>query len=84
MEYYKVLVVDDEEIVLEGLTCYVDWEAHGFRLVGTASSSARAMHLMELLKPDLIITDISMPGEDGLRMMGDFRQKKRMHRASLF
>ncbi len=76
MEYYKVLVVDDEEIVLEGLTCYVDWEAHGFRLVGTASSSARAMHLMELLKPDLIITDISMPGEDGLRMMERIQAEK--------
>lgn len=63
---YRVLVVDDEEVVREGIAHNIDWEAHGFELVGTCGNGRDAADAMVALRPDLVITDICMPFLDGL------------------
>lgn len=65
----KVLLVDDEPYVLEGLKVMLDWEAYGFRICGEASNGEDALEIVRVCNPDLIITDISMPGIDGLEFM---------------
>ncbi|HEX2927276.1 MAG TPA: response regulator [Ruminiclostridium sp.] len=65
----KVLLVDDEPYVLEGLKVMLDWEAHGFRICGEASNGEDALEIVRVCNPDLIITDISMPGIDGLEFI---------------
>ncbi len=65
----KVLLVDDEPYVLEGLKVMMDWEAHGFRICGEASNGEDALEIVRVCNPDLIITDISMPGIDGLELI---------------
>lgn len=64
----KVFLVEDEVVVREGMKKNVDWEAHGFNLVGEASDGELAYPLIQELKPDIIITDIKMPFMDGLEL----------------
>ncbi|MBB3112656.1 two-component system response regulator YesN [Paenibacillus phyllosphaerae] len=65
---YKLLLVDDEIDVREGLLHEIDWEAHGFTVVDTAENGREAMELVERLTPDVVLTDISMPFMDGLAL----------------
>jgi two-component system response regulator YesN len=65
----KVLLVDDEPYVLEGLKVMVDWAAHGFSRLFEASNGEDALEIVKLSNPDLIITDIKMPVMDGLEFI---------------
>jgi two-component system response regulator YesN len=71
----KVLLVDDEPYVLEGLKVMLDWEAHGFRICGEASNGEDALEIVKICNPDLIITDIRMPGMDGLEFIRTTSEK---------
>lgn len=73
---YNVLLVDDERIILEGISSMVDWEEHGARLTGTARNGIEALDFIEKHKPDIVISDIKMPGMDGLQLV-----EKAMHAA---
>lgn len=66
---YKVMLVDDERVILEGISQVVDWAAAGTELVDTARNGVEALGKIESAKPDIIITDISMPGLDGLGLI---------------
>lgn len=59
---YRVLIVDDEPFMLEGMRLMIDWEAHGFELCGEAQSAQEAIQLVDSRHPHLLITDIKMPG----------------------
>lgn len=65
---YKVILVDDEVWSLYGLEHLVHWEDYGCQIVGTASNGQEALVLCRECKPDLLITDICMPGMDGLEL----------------
>ncbi|MBO7744878.1 response regulator [Paenibacillus sp. MWE-103] len=66
---HKVLLVDDESWVVESLKDLVDWERHGFEVVGQAYKGADALALMKALKPDVVFTDIRMPEMNGLELI---------------
>ncbi|MBT2759307.1 response regulator [Mesobacillus foraminis] len=66
----KVAIFDDEFIVTEGLKKMVDWTKHGMELVGTAKDGNSALALFRSHRPDIIFTDIRMPGIDGLQVVG--------------
>lgn len=59
---YRVVIVDDEPLMLEGLRLMIDWHSHGFELCGEALSAQDALSLVESLHPHLLITDVRMPG----------------------
>ncbi|MCL6606090.1 MAG: response regulator transcription factor [Paenibacillus sp.] len=61
----KVLIVDDEILVRQGIKYVLDWEKEGFQLVGEASNGQEALELVQTLKPHIVITDIVMPVMDG-------------------
>lgn len=65
---YKLLLVDDEPEVTEGLMMEIDWESCGFSEVKTAGNGKEAMELAEKMEPDVLITDISMPYMNGLEL----------------
>lgn len=73
MHTYKVLLVDDEPEIREGLQEVVDFAALGFAVVGEAGNGRDAIALAEATAPDLIITDIRMPLMDGLAMAAHIR-----------
>lgn len=64
----KLLIVDDEYLVREGLCVTVDWQSLGLEVVGMAENGAVGLELARNLKPDLIISDVRMPVMDGLEM----------------
>lgn len=65
----KVLIVDDEPLVLEGLRTMIDWEKHGFEVCGEALNGIDAMRLIQEIKPELVLTDINMPVINGIELI---------------
>lgn len=72
---YKLMLVDDEEDVREGVVQEIDWAAIGFEIIGKAENGQEALELMERLLPDIIVTDIKMPFMDGLTLSEQIREK---------
>jgi two-component system response regulator YesN len=66
---WRVILVDDEEFVRAELAALFPWSRYQFDLVGEAEDSRTAMELIEEVKPDLVITDIRMPGINGLELI---------------
>lgn len=65
----KLLIVDDEPIIVRGLTQLVDYAALGFDQVLTATKSAEALYLIRSEKPEAMLSDIAMPGMTGLALL---------------
>ncbi len=65
----KVVIVDDDVSMVSGLEKMLDWENYGFQIIGKAYNGKEAFHLVEIMKPDLLITDISMPLMSGLELI---------------
>ncbi|MCQ6560952.1 response regulator transcription factor [Paenibacillus mendelii] len=66
---YKVLIVDDEPLILEGMRYVIDWEEHGAEIAGSASNGAEALRILEQSTIHIVVTDIKMPGMDGLELI---------------
>ena len=66
---YKVILIDDEDIIVEGMRRMVKWAEYGCAVVGTAYDAASGSALIRRLHPDIVFTDIKMPGQDGLTML---------------
>ncbi|CAM4326929.1 response regulator transcription factor [Paenibacillus alkaliterrae] len=64
-EYCRVLIVDDEVLIRQGIKHFMNWEQEGFHIVGEASNGEEALELIAELKPHIVITDIVMPVMDG-------------------
>lgn len=71
----KVLLVDDEPFILQGLSVIIDWEANGFEIVETASNALDALEILQKKKIDLVITDIKMPKMTGLELVEKVRKE---------
>jgi DNA-binding NarL/FixJ family response regulator len=62
----KILIVDDHEIVREGLRTLLARSALDFDVCGEATNALTALEMVAVLNPDLVIMDITMPGTSGL------------------
>ena len=62
----RVLIIDDEYIMRQGLKYMINWEQEGFEIVGEASNGKDALELIDELKPHIVISDIVMPLLDGV------------------
>lgn len=72
----KVLLVDDEPFILQGLKVLIEWEQEGFEIAATASNGAEALAYLRENKADLIIADINMPEMTGLELLERIRMEK--------
>jgi two-component system response regulator YesN len=70
---YNLVIVDDELLIREGLKKYLNWEEFGFKLSGEAADGILGIELCRQLKPDLVITDIRMPGKDGIELIATLK-----------
>lgn len=70
---YKVLLVDDEAEIREGMAHRIPWEELGFTICGTAENGLEALDIIEKEYPEIIITDIQMPFMDGLELIEQAR-----------
>ena len=70
---YKVLLVDDEPSIREGLRTLIEWEEYGYQVVDTALNGKDALEKCGKHHPDLLIIDIRMPGMTGLEVIEKLR-----------
>ena len=69
---YKVVLVDDESLIVEGLRKVVDWAGHHCQVAAAHDAASGARAIREH-RPDILFTDIKMPGEDGLTMLAGLK-----------
>ena len=72
---YRVVLVDDEHLIVKGLSSVVPWAKMGCEVVGTAYDGAGGLKLIRELRPDIVLTDIRMPNMDGLTMLAALRSE---------
>lgn len=73
---YKLMIVDDEPDIREGLQEVIPFEELGFTVVGEAENGIEALQTYKDVNPDVIITDIRMPLMDGLTMCREIRKEQ--------
>ncbi|MFT3985366.1 MAG: response regulator [Lachnospiraceae bacterium] len=71
----RVIIVEDEQLIREGLKFTVDWRKYGCRLVGMSSDGKAGEALILKEQPDIVITDIRMPEKSGLEMVESLQGK---------
>jgi len=69
----RVMIVDDHPLVREGIRSIVAGE-EGFEIVAEAGSGEEAVEVAGQLRPDVVILDLSMPGEGGLSAVARLRE----------
>ncbi len=70
---YKVIIIDDEDIIVQGLKKVVNWEKYDCKVVATASDAKSGAQVIRENNPDIIFTDIKMPNMDGLTMLAGLK-----------
>lgn len=72
---YKVMIIDDEPIIVEGLARSVKWEKWNCEIIATANDGIEGQALIREHKPHMIFSDICMPGLDGLKMIAGLKSE---------
>lgn len=72
---FRVILIDDEPLIVEGLKKVVRWEEYQCAVVATAEDAEKGAELIRTLQPDILFTDIRMPGVDGLTMLAGLRSE---------
>ncbi len=67
----KILIVDDEDYIRQGMRYTIPWEDYGMEITAEASNGAEALKLAIHLKPDIILADIQMPVMNGLKLASE-------------
>ena len=72
---HKVMIVDDEDIIVNGLVKTMPWAKYNCEVVATASDGLSAQEILRRHTPDILFTDICMPGADGLALLAAVRSE---------
>lgn len=69
----KVVIADDEARICQLIKVLVDWDALGMEIAGIASNGIEALMMVRKERPDILITDIRMPGASGIDLIKQAR-----------
>ncbi len=72
---WKVMTVDDEKLICKLVKALVKWDELGMESVATAENALEALELLEKVRPDILITDIRMPGMGGLELIREVKMR---------
>ena len=70
---YKVMLVDDERVIRQGLRKLMDWTSLGFEIIDESEDGISALEKIKSSLPDLVLLDIHMPGLDGVTLLKEMR-----------
>lgn len=70
----KIIIVEDETIIRNGLAKHIAWESLGIDEIRAASNTQEALSICENYVPDIVVSDISMPGENGIVLCRKLRE----------
>jgi len=68
----SVFIVDDHEMIIPGLKMAIE-SLENFNVAGHASNGLEALDMIKKLKPDIVLSDLSMPGLNGFEILSHFR-----------
>lgn len=74
----KILIMDDEKSICSLLKNIIPWSKLNLKLVGEAHDGREGLEQIQRLQPDIVITDICMPGLNGLQMVEEVRKNKKI------
>lgn len=66
---FKIVIADDEVKVCRLIQNVIDWKSLDAEIVGIAHDGIRALEIIQNEEPDIVITDIRMPGYDGIQLI---------------
>lgn len=72
---YKIMLVDDEDELREGISASVDWERCGFTLCAQATGGYDALDKADQCQPDIVMTDVHMPFMNGLELIERLQER---------
>ncbi|NOU92274.1 response regulator [Paenibacillus sp. LMG 31456] len=70
----KIMIIDDELIIRTGLCTVIDWKELGLTLLPPAESAEEALERIPAEKPNIVLTDIRMPGMDGIQLAKEIKK----------
>ncbi len=70
----KIIIVEDETIIRNGLVKHIRWESLGIKELRVAANTQEALAICESYVPDIVVSDISMPGENGIVLCRKLRK----------
>jgi len=71
---YRVILVDDEPYGIEALRLLMNWEQHGYAVAETCEGGEEALSAIVRHSPHLVVTDLRMPGVDGLALIAQTKK----------
>lgn len=72
---YKVVIIDDEPIIVEGISRMIPWDKYDSKIVAKAYDGMEGSNIIRQHKPNIVISDIAMPGLDGLSMVAGLKSE---------
>lgn len=70
----KVMLVEDEEFILQGIRCIIDWEEISMTVVSMAHNGREALEMFRKEPADIVVTDVEMPLMNGLELLEEIRK----------
>lgn len=65
MDFIRIVIADDDAIILKSMRKFINWEDYGYIIVGEASNGKELVEICRRIKPQVVITDIEMPKLSG-------------------
>lgn len=72
----KMLVADDDRLLRESISQLIDWEKYGIEVCALARSGDEVLTLLQTMCPDILLTDIEMPGQNGISLLREISEAK--------
>ncbi|TVX96276.1 response regulator [Cohnella terricola] len=72
---YKLIIVDDEYSTRNGLKLCIHWFDYGIEIAGEAENGNKGLELADRVQPDIVLTDVKMPGMDGIEMVKRLKER---------
>lgn len=72
---HSIVIIDDEPVIVRGLRATMPWDRWNCEVIGTAEDGKEGLELIRRDKPDIVITDISMPNMTGLEMIAGMKSE---------
>lgn len=74
---FKLIIADDERVIRETLSRMIDWESMGVQLIGVCKDGIEVYNMILDEAPDIVLTDIRMPGLTGLELVREIAETNR-------
>ncbi|MCJ7842073.1 response regulator [Lederbergia sp. NSJ-179] len=71
----KLLIIDDEPIIQEGLKHVIPWSEYGYEICDVGINGRDGLHKIRLHQPDLVMLDIEMPGLSGIDIVSQLKKE---------